>query len=199
MQRVTVGCIAALALLILTYAGCAASEEQTAIAAIKNLGGKIKTDEHSGAVVEVDLSGTKTTDDDLACLKPLAHLRLLNCSKTPVRGPGLDQLAGLGELQTLFLVGSELDDAGLAHLKGLTSLRTLHLGRTRITNAGLPALALLSRLRTLSLGNTRITDAGLGPLKEMRELGTLVLRHTHTTPAGVQQLRQTLLKTQIER
>ena len=189
---------AIVAVLVLACSGCAPSEEQKALAAIKQLGGKIKSAQQ-GQVVEVDLSRTKATDDDLAAHKALVHNRSLNCSYTPITGQGLEQLAGSRDLQTLFLVGSELNDTGLAEVSKLSSLRTLHLGRTKITNAGLAELASMSNLRTLSLGNTQITDAGLAALKPMHELGTLVLRQTKTSPAGVQQLRQSLSKTQIER
>ena len=181
---------AIVAVLVLACSGCAPSEEQKALAAIKQLGGKIKSAQQ-GQVVEVDLSRTKAT--------ALVHIRSLNCSYTPITGQGLEQLAGSRDLQTLFLVGSELNDTGLAEVSKLSSLRTLHLGRTKITNAGLAELASMSNLRTLSLGNTQITDAGLAALKPMHELGTLVLRQTKTSPAGVQQLRQSLSKTQIER
>jgi len=185
-------------LLFGTLPGCARSPEQQAIAAIKELGGRVKLDEH-GHAVEVDLRDTKATDADLACLAACSQLHSLNCSSTAVTGEGFDMLGHLDDLSVLFLVGSKVDDAGLAHLANLHALRTLHLGRNKITDAGLPALAGMTQLRTLSLGNTEVTDRGLPQLAQLQELGMLVLHGTRTTPGGVQRLRGEMCKTQIER
>jgi hypothetical protein len=189
---------ALLAVAILASAGCSVPEDQQAIAAITEFGGRIKTDSHS-RVVEVDLSRTKANDGVVAMIRALPFVKSLNCSQTLVTGASLDQLAELHELETLFLVGSELNDAGMAHLAPLTSLNTLHVGSTKITDAGLPAVRGLSQLRTFTASSTDISDAGMVNFRNLKDLATLQLRRTKVTQAGVQELRRFLPNTQIDR
>ena len=82
---------------------------------IEVLGGRIvRESKHAdGSLVEIDLSETKVTDDDLRLVSQLAELRTLNLHRTGI------------------------SDAGVEHLVGLKHLTTLTLGDTRITNAGL--------------------------------------------------------------
>jgi hypothetical protein len=158
MKVVSVPLAVASLLAVLALGGCSAAPEDQAIAELKNLGARIKTEAESG-VVSVDLSRTKAHDGDLANLAVFPNLRELNLSDTPIKGPGLEYLAGLHHLETLYLVSTQFEDAGMAHLAHLTSLRTLHLGRTKITSAGMPALRGLTQLRT------KTTPAGIQELR----------------------------------
>ena len=96
----------------------AGGPEDRLIKHVEELGGRIARDPKlpEGPVVEIDLSGTKVTDDNLRLLSELGELRTLNLHRTGI------------------------SDAGIEHLMGLEHLTTLTLGDTRITNTGLKTL-----------------------------------------------------------
>lgn len=178
--------------------GCGRSDRDVAIAMIQEAGGTLNYDDQ-GRVISVDLSGTGATDEELAAISVLPDVRTLNCTNAKkIKGSSLDLLVTLKNLETLYLVGTDLDDAGLSRLPHLKSLKTLHLGRTRITDAGMPALDNLTNLQTLSLGDTAVTDQGLVQLRDLRKLSTLILRNTKTTQRGVQELHRMLPDARIE-
>lgn len=177
---------------MLAILGCAASDTDVAINKIKAAGGVLNYD-GEGRIISVDLSDTAATDEAVAAISLLPHVRTINCTNArQIKGSSLDRLVGLKNLETLHLVGTELDDAGLSRIKDLTSLKTLNLNGTQITDAGMPAIDNLTNLQTLVLGDTKITDKGLVQLRDLRELSTLILRNTKTTPRGVKELHRML-------
>jgi Leucine-rich repeat (LRR) protein len=183
---------------LLTALGCSPSDQETALAMIRQAGGNVSHDD-LGRVVSVDLSDTPATDEELAAIRVFPDVRTINCTNARgIKGTDLDVLVDLKNLETLYLVGTSLDDTGLSRLKDLKSLKTLHLGRTNITDAGMPALDNLTNLQTLSLGNTAVTDAGLIQLRDLRNLSTLILRDTKVTPRGIQELRRMLPDARID-
>jgi hypothetical protein len=90
--------------------------------------------------VELDLSGQKVTDSDLAALSGLVNLRKLNLSKSAVSDAGLAPLQGLGKLESLNLFQTEVSDGGLANLKGCQGLKRLYVFQTKVTDAGVEKL-----------------------------------------------------------
>ena len=123
----------------LSAVGCSASPEEQARAALKQVGGTLRSNSQE-QLISVDLSDTPAGDDVLALIRYFPTVETINCANAQrVTGRGLAQLGGLSHLETLYLVNTGLDDAGLQSVQHLTSLKTLHLGRTRITDAGLPA------------------------------------------------------------
>ncbi len=186
---------AAVSLALLT--GCSETPEAQALAAIASVGGQVRSD-NQGRILSVDLSETPAQDNVLAAIAVLPHVQTINCTNAHhITGSGLAALSGLTDLQTLYLVGTELDDVGLSHIGNLTSLKTLQIGHTKITDAGMPALDHLENLQTLSLGNTAVTDQGLVQLRDLRHLSTLILRDTKTTRRGVQELRRMLPEVRV--
>lgn len=176
----------------LTTLGCKRPERELAIDMIRAAGGTLNYDDQ-GRVVSVNLSDTQATDEELAAIRVLPYVRTVNCSNASrITGSSLYLLANLKNLETLFLVGTDLEDSGLAGVQNLTSLKTLNLDGTKITDAGMPALANLKNLQTLVLGDTAITDRGLVQLRDLRKLSTLILRDTKTTRDGIRELRRML-------
>ncbi|MEC9349856.1 MAG: leucine-rich repeat domain-containing protein, partial [Planctomycetota bacterium] len=118
--------------------GCGpSSPQEKAIAAIKKLGGYLKTDENKD-VTHVGFSGTQVTDADLADLGVLKKLVGLDLNWTKVTDAGLKHLKGLTNLTSLYLFfNTKVTDAGLEHLRGLTNLTALWLNDTKVTDAGL--------------------------------------------------------------
>ena len=105
---------------------------------------------------------------------------------------GLVHLAGLTNLQFLFLEGTRVTDAGLVHLSELSNLQEIFLSKTKISDAGLVHLTEMSSLQNLGLQRTRITDAGLPHLKKMTHLQELWINNTKITDRGVAELRESL-------
>ena len=92
--------------------------QEEAIAAIKELGGKVKVDENN-ALEQISFPSSRNmlTDAGLVHLKGLAGLKTLGFFRTP-----------------------QITDAGLVHLKGLTKLQFLLLGGTKATDVGIKKL-----------------------------------------------------------
>jgi hypothetical protein len=81
----------------------------------------------------------------------------------------IGQIAGLGQIEELYLDNSGVTDAGLAQLRGLKHLKFLDLVGTQVTDAGLAHLSGLRELTYLRLSGKPVTDAGLAHLSGLRE------------------------------
>jgi Leucine-rich repeat (LRR) protein len=166
--------------------------QDAAVAAIKNLGGKVTFDDMlpGKPIVGVALFNAKVIDADLVHLDGMTSLRTLNLSgTTQVTNAGLIHLKGLTSLQSLYLGATKVTDAGLEHLKRLTSLKTLGLAKTEVTGDGLIYLKEMTGLQKLYLHGTQISDSELIHLKGMTNLTSLSLGTTKTTNAGLEHLK----------
>src|SRR5262245_39065446 len=101
--------------------------ERKAIAAIHQLGGKVRRDnaQPGKPVVEVKLDFTETRDDGLVHLKAFPELQRLDLSHTYITNAGLAHVKGFARLESLQLALTNITDDGLVHLKGLKSLKEL--------------------------------------------------------------------------
>jgi len=189
-------------------------KREAAIAAIENLGGKVKfdtsqpfreswlrpllSDKPASEVVGVSLQrksrmrATLPVDAGLVHFDGLTRLQWLDLDQAKFSDAELVQLARLTELNRLSLRETAVSDDGLVHLKGLEQLEHLWLGYTRVTDAGLVHLAGLRTLKTLDLGYTQVTDAGLVHLHSLTELKELRLHGSKVTDQGVSDLKQAL-------
>jgi hypothetical protein len=114
----------------------------------------------------VDLGGCRrVADADLARLRPLPALRVVNLSGTGVTDTGLAHFQNLQKLSYLDLSGTAVTDAGLAHLATLRNLAELSLSDIAVTDAGLAYLRGLAQLRALDLTGAKVTDAGVADLR----------------------------------
>jgi hypothetical protein len=109
-------------------------------------------------------------------------------SGTDVNDVDLANLTGLTKLEILELDHTQVSDAGLAELSGLTNVDKLFLGNTSITDDGLVHLTGLTKLNTLFLSSTKLTDASLVHLAGLTELEWMDLEGTQVTDAGLIQL-----------
>jgi hypothetical protein len=170
------------------------------------------------------LGDGELTDDDLAGLKQLKNLRVLDLSENPLRDPALKHIARLKGLEVLELNQTGITDDGLKELAVLKSLRSLRVGYCKLTGSGLKDLENLETLTVLSLPRCELTDVGLngvGRLKSLRtlelasnfgikdrglielaglsNLRTLVLTSTDVTDMGIQHLQRALPECKIVR
>ena len=129
--------------------------------ALKELGAFYDSVE-SGILVRMD---SPLTDDGLAHVEGLTHLKYVKIFGPGITDEGLKHLTGLTNLETL-LWNAQVSDDGLQHIKGLTNLRDLSIGGTQVTDDGLQHLKGLTKLESLSLGGTQVTDKGVAELKK---------------------------------
>jgi hypothetical protein len=78
----------------------------------------------------------------------------------------LAQLRELTDLEMLDLSFAQVTDAGLVHLRELKKLKVLELSFTSVTDAGLVQLKGCKSLQTLELCGTAVTDVGLAQLTD---------------------------------
>jgi hypothetical protein len=87
-----------------------------------------------------DARGPAVTDQSLAFLETLPHLKIVSLANTGVTDSGLVHLKGLNELELVDLDNTLVTDAGLDHLRGLPRLKYLSLIGTKVTGQGVLAL-----------------------------------------------------------
>jgi hypothetical protein len=80
-------------------------------------------DNYFQSVVQVDLSNTSATDDDLVFLENLPELEEINLHAIKITSKGLVHLDGMRKLRSLVLWDTAIDDKGLVHLTNLTELQ----------------------------------------------------------------------------
>jgi hypothetical protein len=102
--------------------------QEQAIAQIKKLGGRVHVlEQQLGKPVAGVWSLNRFADRDVALLRGLATLIVLDLSESRVTDKGLARLKGLTSLQHLDLRETRVTDKGLQVLKGLVTLRLLDL------------------------------------------------------------------------
>jgi len=78
----------------------------------------------------------------------------------------LKDLAGMTNLQAIYLFYLPVTDAQLKHLAGLKNLQVLDLSSTNVTDAGLRELAGLKALRWLNASTAYVTAKGVAKLEQ---------------------------------
>jgi len=158
---------------------------------IEELGGRIARDPKlpEGPVSEIDLSGTKVTDDDLRLLSNLAELRTLNLHRTGISDAGLEHLKDLKNLTTLTIGDTRITNAGLKALTRLEQLQFIGLHGTHVNDAGVKHLTAFPHLKSLFLSKLDVTDEGMKTVKGLADLELLWLAETRITDAGLAELK----------
>lgn len=142
--------------------------------------GRLLGDDAFARVESVSLSyhRIRRSDDDLALLAHLPHLKSLSLDYHNVTDASIEHVARLPELRKLQLEGANADDTTLMRLSSCVSLEELQLDNTRITEAGLEHLKNLQQLRVLSIDGARLHDDGLATLEGLPKLEVLRLQWT---------------------
>ena len=141
-------------------------------------------------LTDVDLSGKKIADADLAVLGNVVGLQNLLLDGTSITDAGLVHVSKIGGLKSLFLDNCKITDAGLDHLQPIAGLQRLWLGGTGVTNEGMAKLKTFKSLNYLGLRWTKVGDPGLVPLKDMKELAVLFLSGIGVTDDGMVHLKE---------
>lgn len=142
--------------------------EQKAFAELEKLGHPVRpiamdSDWRYGNFRGID---AETAAKVLPLLKDMKTLTDLNLSGAKLTDAQLASLAGDANLTRLHLENTPVTDAGLAHIKGLKNLVYLNLFNTAVTDKGLQQLTGLTNLQKLYVFETKVTDAGVAALKK---------------------------------
>jgi hypothetical protein len=109
------------------------------------------------------------TDAGLKNLAPLTKLRLLDLSKTSVRGAGLKYLGNL-DLRWVYLSNTPVGDDGIAGVLAFHNLLRLDFDGTQLTDKSLPLLAKLPRKTDANVSRTQVTRRGVYSTPGAREV-----------------------------
>ena len=96
---------------------------------------------------------------------PLAGLRELNLTLTPVKDDALKHLGGLAELRILGLASTQCNGTGFQHLKALKKLESVNFHFTPLNDDGLRAIAQVPISGCRWFAHTRFTDEGAASRK----------------------------------
>jgi hypothetical protein len=159
---------------------------------------------------DLNLEGSKITDDQLEQLTKVKSIRKLRFRNTGVTAAGIKKLTGLNELElldlrdctnigdsgletiatftklkSLLVNGEQVTDAGISHISALTELQLLVLPRSQVTDTGIAALSGTKKLKELDLFQAPISASGLAQLAEAKDLAKLKIRGTKVTSEGL--------------
>lgn len=133
----------------------------------------------------------KTTIDDsgLKALAACKSLKVLALDDLWIGTEGLEALAGLADLEELYLAGTVVDDSSMTLVTKYPKLKKLRLASTKVSDDGLAALSARTTLEELDLSsNSLITNAGLVHLAKLTGLKKLNLWKVQISDAGIQLL-----------
>jgi hypothetical protein len=153
---------------------CPAATTNAGIEAwIHDIGGTSKRDK-AGQIVEVDLTLTLVTDDDLAKLATLPELRKIVLSHARISDLGLGQLRSLKKVTHLECYYCDyITDGGIAYLKNWTNLEYLNVHGTEVTSRVFEHLSGMKKLKNLHVGFSRVNDDGFDALSSLESIEEL--------------------------
>jgi len=160
---------------------------EAALEQLRRLGAEVSNTAGEGVVVQLR-SNWRGTEQDVAVLVRVEHLQALSIEDKEFGDSVLGHVAGLKELEWLYLGSSRITGKGLAKLSALTELRTLSLRNSGLSDDDFKQLPPLANLESLGLDGTKITDAGLDHLTNFPGIRTLWLDHTKITSSGLARL-----------
>ncbi len=151
--------------------------------------------ERWNALQELGLHHAGIDDEGLHMLDQFEGLSVLSLrALAGLSDAGLETIAGLPQLEQLFLVDNRITGRGLASLVALTRLQVLDIrGCTAIAADDLRPLADLPRLRVLRLGGPRICDDALLVLRDFPALQSLTVEQAPISDQGLTNLTKLAL------
>lgn len=142
--------------------------------------------EHLGHITTLEslnIISTKFNDDWVPHLAGLTNLKTLRCTNNgKLTDAGMEQLAGLKNLESFSFVGTAITGNAYAKFDGFTKLtRVSHRGSS-INDEGLKQLCEhLPNLESISLAHAKFTDAGAPNLAKLTKLKGLELGASKAT------------------
>jgi hypothetical protein len=142
---------------------------------------------HIATLESLNIVSTKFNDAWMPHIARLTNLKILRFTNNgKLTDAGMEQLAGLRNLETFSFVGTAITGNAYAKFDGFTRLtRVSHRGSS-INDEGLRQLCdHLPNLENLSLAHARFTDAGAPNLAKLTKLKGLELGASKATPQAL--------------
>jgi len=149
--------------------------------------------EHLGHITTLEslnVISTKFSDAWMPHIAKLTNLKTLRFTNNgSLTDAGMEQLAGLKNLEQFSFVGTKITGRAYARFEGFTRLtRVSHRGSS-IDDAGLQQLCEhLPNLESISLAHAKFTDVGAVHLAKLTKLKSLELGTLNATPAALKNL-----------
>ena len=136
--------------------------------------------EHLGAITTLEslnIISTHFNDDWMPHIAKLTNLKALRFTNNgKLTDAGMEQLAGLKNLETFSFVGTQITGRAYAKFDGFTKLTSVSHRGSNIDDEGLKELCdHLPNLQSLSLAHAKFTDAGAPHLAKLTKLKSLEL------------------------
>jgi len=171
--------------------------EQPAVAAIRRLGGVVRTERFGNyrtepignyrLVTEVNMvygftedgrrvENTQFTDEALSHIAKLRNLKVLALAGPQVTDPSLRAIADLNRLERICLWDAQaLSDLGMANIASLPRLKSLELTNAHISDASIERLSRIPTLQELSVQGSELSDKCIAMAARIPHLKKLLL------------------------
>ena len=126
------------------------------------------------AVTTLNLNGMPVSNRDLSPIGQLTELQSLSLADCDVGGEGLGALSRLGNLETLYLNRTKVNDADLADLRYFPKLTAIDLSGSAVSS-DLSPLVKLPKLKLVVLSNVSLEEGALAGLASTPALTRLNL------------------------
>ena len=145
---------------------------------------------HIATLESLNIIATKASDEWIAPLGKLTNLKTLRFTNNgKLTDAGMEQLAGLKNLETFSLVGTAITGRAYAKCKDWTHVTKVSHRGSSIDDEGLQQLCEhLPNLESISLAHAKFTDAGAVHLAKLTKLKGLELGTSKATPQTLQNI-----------
>ncbi len=152
------------------------ADEADAIATLRQAGFNVR---QTAGGTEIGFGQPEWTPETWERLSEITSLTTLRGTARCADNAGLQVLARLPRLETLFLNASTFDDEGFATLAKIKSLRSLAFDHNhKFSGSGVAALKALPHLRSLRFGGCmKFTGEGVRACAQITQLESLQLHH----------------------
>ena len=144
---------------------------------------------HISTLESLNVISTKFNDEWMPHIAKLTNLKVLRFTNNgSLTDAGMEQLAGLKNLETFSFVGTKITGRAYAKFEGFTKLVKVSHRGSSIDDEGLKELCdHLPNLESISLAHAKFTDAGAPSLAKLTKLKGLELG-AHATPAALKNI-----------
>ena len=148
----------------------AAEPDKNAVSELRKLNLIVSPVSKDQNIVEVSaVNAPGFSDAHMALLQKLSdQVVWLKIGGTAVTDKALRDIAGLKNLNKLYLEHTGITDDGIAQLGNLPGLEYLNLIGTKVTDAGISKIAGLKGLKSIYLWQSAVTDSGIAELRRLR-------------------------------
>ena len=145
---------------------------------------------HISTLESLNIISTKFSDEWMPHIAKLTNLKTLRFTNNgKLTDAGMEQLAGLKNLEVFSFVGTAITGRAYAKFIGFTKLVKVSHRGSSIDDEGLKQLCdHLPNLESISLAHAKFTDAGAPSLAKLTKLKSLELGTPNATPACLRNL-----------